>query len=221
MFPFIQLVSTPTVHILILITLCIMDLSKYGKHGSSLLLYLLDNREVPITDFSKLHISSHTYYRSLSYLESDGLVKRKERIKGRKLVLYSLTDKGRSVATNLKQAQEVSEGKLTTNENESPVITLSKSDYEKFHQKVRNLSVLSHFNVLDDHIAIRESNYDKKGDDRVVFVYVKLNGNGIMRLWCEEDQSFDCWHVKYAWTLPDVQAMVQYQIRNGNAKGIK
>ena len=197
-----------------------MDISKYGKHGSSLLLYLLDNGEVPITDFSKLHISSHTYYRSLSFLQSDGLVKRRERIKGRKLVLYSLTDKGRSVATNLKQAQEIGEGKFTTNENDNQVISLSRADYQEFKKNVRNLSVLSHFNVLDDHIAIREYNYDKQGNDRVVFVYVRVNGNGIMRLWCEVDNSFTCWHVKFAWTLPDVQAMVQYQIRNGNAKGV-
>ena len=139
---------------------------------------------------------------------------------GRNTYYISLTEKGKTTAEKLKEAQEVSEGKPTTNENDNPVITLSKSDYQEFKKNVRNLSVLSHFNVLDDHIAIREYNYDKQGNDRVVFVYVRLNGNGIMRLWCEADNSFSCWHVKFAWTLPDVQAMVQYQIRNGNARGI-
>ena len=154
-------------------------------------------------------------------LKNEGFLSVRREFAGRNTYYISLTEKGKTTAEKLKEAQEVSEGKPTTNENDNPVITLSKSDYQEFKKNVRNLSVLSHFNVLDDHIAIRESNYDKKGDERVVFVYVKLNGNGIMRLWCEEDQSFDCWHVKYAWTLPDVQAMVQYQIRNGNAKGIK
>jgi hypothetical protein len=73
---------------------------------------------------------------------------------------------------------------------------------------------------LDDHIAIHEINYDQQGHDRVVYVYTKLNGNGIMRLWCEAENSFECWQVKYARTLPDVQAMVQYQIGKGNVKGV-
>jgi hypothetical protein len=33
-----------------------------------------------------------------------------------------------------------------------------------------------------------------------------------MRLYCDVDQSTTCWHVQYAWTLPQVQAWVQYYI---------
>lgn len=189
------------------------------KHVSSLLIFLLDKDNVHKTDLVSVVHSNTSVDKLVNELKNEGFLLVRREFAGRNTYYISLTEKGKTTAEKLKEAQEVSEGKLTTNENESHVITLSKSDYEKFDQKVRNLSVLSHFNVLDDHIAIRESNYDKKGDERVVFVYVKLNGNGIMRLWCEEDQSFDCWHVKYAWTLPDVQAMVQYQIQHGNAKG--
>ena len=28
---------------------------------------------------------------------------------------------------------------------------------------------------------------NKKGHDRVFFIYVKVNGNGMLRLWCEVD----------------------------------
>ncbi len=74
-------------------------------------------------------------------------------------------------------------------------------------------------NVKDDHIVIEEFNYDNKGHNRTVFVYVKLNGNGILRLWCEVDQTFECKHTKFAWTLLDVQVMIEYQLLKGNVKG--
>jgi DNA-binding MarR family transcriptional regulator len=190
-----------------------MDISKYGSHATSILVYLLDHQEVPITKFTKgFSISPPTAYRTLSKLESDNLISRQEILKKRRLVKISITEKGREVALKLRELESV--------DNKDPnIIPLRQEDYNDFSQNTKNISVLSHLNVLDDHIALREVNYDHKGDDRVVFVYVKLNGNGIMRLWCEVDNSYTCWHVKYAWTLPDVQAMVQYQIKRGNARG--
>ena len=150
----------------------------------------------------------------LDALQKDGYIEITSNKIGPRVYSISLTEKGRNASSKFQSID------TPQNENDNHVITLSKSDYQEFKKNVKNLSGLGHLNVLDDHIAIREYNYDKKGDDRVVFVYVKLNGNGIMRLWCEVDNSFSCWHVKYAWTLPDVQAMVQYQIRNGNARGV-
>ena len=190
-----------------------MDISKYGSHATSILIYLLDHQDVPVTKFTKqFHISPPTAYRTLSKLEEDNLIVRKEILKKRRLVKISITDKGREVALTL--------SKLELVDNKPPdVIKLRQEDYLNFSQNTKNISVLSHLNVLDDHVALHEENYDHNGHDRVIFVYVKVNGNGIMRLWCEVDNSYSCWHVKYAWTLPDVQAMVQYQIRNGNARG--
>ncbi|WMT53537.1 hypothetical protein [Ferroplasma acidiphilum] len=74
---------------------------------------------------------------------------------------------------------------------------------------------------MDDHVAIEEHNYDLQGHDRVVFVYVKLNGNNIMRLWCDVDNTYDCVHTKYAWSLPDVQAMVEIQYAKGNVNRLQ
>ncbi len=191
-----------------------MDISKYGSHATSILIYLLDHQDVPVTKFTKqFHISPPTAYRTLSKLEEDNLIVRKEILKKRRLVKISITDKGREVALTL--------SKLELVDNKPPdVIKLRQEDYLNFSQNTKNISVLSHLNVLDDHVALHEENYDHNGHDRVIFVYVKVNGNGIMRLWCEVDNSYTCWHVKYAWTLPDVQAMVQYQITRGNAKGV-
>ncbi len=191
-----------------------MDISKYGSHATSILIYLLDHQDVPVTKFTKqFHISPPTAYRTLSKLEEDSLIIRKEILKKRRLVKISITEKGREIALKLRDIESL--------ENRAPeLVPVNHEDFNKFSENTKNLAVLSHLNVLDDHVALRETNFDLHGHDRVVFVYVKLNGNGIMRLWCEVDASYECWHVKYAWTLPDVQAMVQYQIKNGNAKGV-
>ena len=199
-----------------------MDISTYGKHGYSILLYLLNNGEVPVTDFNKIGISPHTYYRSLSLLQSDGLVKRREVIKRRKIVLFSLTEKGISMAKNLKQAQDAAEGKQPTEpdnekqENSNPeptggVIHLGDEDINiKLEPEERKnskyLKLLIHSNVLDDHITVEEAIPGRP--TRIFNIYIKQNGHGYFRLWCEADNSFDCWHVKEAWTYPAVQKMM-------------
>jgi len=206
-----------------------MDISTYGKHGYSILLYLLNNGEVPITDFNKIGISPHTYYRSLSLLQSDGLVKRREVIKRRKIVLFSLTEKGISMAKNLKQAQDAAEGKQPTEpdnekqENSNPeptggVIHLGDEDINiKLEPEERKnskyLKLLIHSNVLDDHITVEEAIPGRP--TRIFNIYIRQNGHGYFRLWCEEDKSFDCWHVKEAWAYPAVQKMMmEYKYKN-------
>jgi hypothetical protein len=104
------------------------------------------------------------------------------------------------------------------------VIASRTDSYEippDFGKEFEGLSAMTHLNVLDDHIAITEHNYDGTSRDRIVMVYVKLNGRGFMRLWCELDNSYDCRHTRYAWTLPSVQEMVQVQKEKGNMKDQK
>ena len=164
-------------------------------------------------ELSKVVKSHQVLDNLLDSLQKDGYIEISSNKIGPRVYSISLTPKGKAVSKTFNTIGNEENG------NEEQVISLSKSDYLEYTKNFKNISVLSHLNVLDDHIALRELNYDHKGNDRVVFVYVKLNGNGIMRLWCEVDNSFTCWHVKYAWTLPDVQAMVQYQIKHGNARG--
>ena len=182
-----------------------MDISIYGKHGSSILLYLLHNGEIPITDFSALGISPHSYYRSLSLLQSDGLVKRREKIDRRKIVLISLTDKGRAVARKLKEAEEVadqdSDGVIHIDGEE---INVALTPEER--ENSQYLKFLFHFNVMDNHITVEEAVPGKS--KRLFNIYLKQNCHGDFRLWCEQDDSFDCWHVKQAWGYPEVQEMM-------------
>ena len=188
-----------------------IDLGKYGKHAHSILLYIYEHNEIPITRLSELVKTSPTYTRTVELMASDGLINSREVIRHRRYRLISLTDKGKALAESLiRTEQELSIS------NSSPLYTLPPN----YEGQFKNLSADTHLNALDDRIAIKELNYDSADHDRVVFVHLKLDGNNIVRLWCEVDQTFDCVHTKYAWSLPDVQATVQNQVLKQNMKKV-
>ena len=180
------------------------NVSELGKKGIQILVYLLDNINKPVkkTDLLDVVASSTTVDDYVTLLEKYGLIEVIENKFGKKVINIRLTKRGEDVSYQLKHI-----GKTYVMPPEGSL-------------NFDNMQALVHMNVYDDHIAVEEYNYDHKGHNRTVFVYVKLNGNGVLRLWCEVDQTFHCRHTDFAWTLPDVQAMVQYQIRNGNAKGV-
>jgi len=184
-----------------------IDLGKYGKHTQAILLYIYDNNEIPITRLSELVKNSQTYSRTVHLLENDGIIKSREFVHNRLYRMISLTDKGKALAESLKQTEQV-----LSSSDSSPLHILPPNYEDQF----KNLSSNAHLNVLDDRIAIKELNFDGADHDRVVLIHLKLNGNNIVRLWCEVDQTFDCVHTKYAWSLHDVQAMVQIQYARGN-----
>jgi DNA-binding transcriptional ArsR family regulator len=182
-----------------------INLQPYGKFAYDIIRYLDEHPEVKITDLLKVVKSPDTLYRTLPKLQAADIIKEKDRVDRRRFVYIYLTDKGKRIAEGLKTAEQAVS-------SEEDIRTLPPNYTDQF----KNLSALTHLNVLDDHIAIRDLNFDGTGHDRVVFVYVKLNGNNLMRLWCEVDNTYDCVHTKYAWSLPDVQAMVQIQYAKGN-----
>ena len=190
-----------------------MDISKYGKHGSSILIYLLKNGEVPITDFSKINIGPTSYYRSLSNLEADGLVKRRETINRRKIVLVALTEKGKEFTEKLVELEQVA--KNAADQDAEGVIHIDGEEINvaltpEERENSKYLKFLFHFNVMDNHITVEEAVPGKRS--RIFNIYVKQNGHGIFRLWCEADDSYECWHVREAWTYPQVQKMMtQYK----------
>ena len=188
-----------------------MEILQRGKHISSILIFLLERGEVKKTDLSRVVSSPQTYQRAVKELEKEGYVVQRETIIGRRIVNVSLTPKGRSVAEQLKRAEEAAK--------DESVIQISDQEArdwaEEFKEATRNLSLLYHVNVFEDHVTIGE---EKDGRLRVINVYVRVNGHGIMRLWCELDNSYDCRHTRYAWTLPSVQEMVQVQKEKGNMK---
>ena len=98
-------------------------------------------------------------------LKKDGLIVVRGSEIGRKTYTISLTDRGKVAAEQLKRMDAVA---ARTETYELP------SDFDK---EFEGLSAMTHLNVLDDHIAITEHNYDGTWKDRIVMVYVKLKGN--------------------------------------------
>jgi DNA-binding MarR family transcriptional regulator len=197
-----------------------------NKNAVSILVYLLDKQRIPKTKLQAVS-TQHTINRVIPLLLEAELITVNEEFLGRKTHFVSLTPKGRQVAEQLKRAEEAAKG---IPPGEEPRIIIEKNDkgeemyvitpeYRQFAEERRKrLSALIHVNVLDDHISFKETNYESTGRDRIVTIYVKLNGNGILRLWCEVDESYDCWHVSEAWSLPEVREMYFNQVKKGNVQ---
>ena len=188
------------------------------KHAKSLLIALSKVEEAKKSDFFGIIKSHQVLDNLLNSLQKDNYLIIKESQVGPKKYSISLTPKGRSVAEQLKRAEEAARGVVIhENEGRAEIPASEAEDWaEKFRDATKNLSLLYHVNVFEDHVTIGE---EKDGKLRVINVYVKLNGKGMMRLWCEADESFECIHVKYAWTLPKVQEMYANNVRNGKVNG--
>ena len=179
------------------------------RYAKSVILKLLEKDTFMKSELFVIVTSNQTLDKLLVALEKDGYVSKISSKYGRRTYSISLTGKGRAAAEQLKRMDVIA---ARTDSYEMP---------EDFGKEFEGLSAMTHLNVLDDHIAVTEHNYDGSGRDRVVMVYVKVNGRGIMRLWCELDSSFECRHTRYAWTIPAVQEMVQVQKEKGNMKDQK
>ena len=146
-------------------------------------------------------------------LKNDGYIDIYEHILGRRTYEIKITDKGRQVAKKLKEAEEVADSPV--DQEAKGVIHIGGEDIDikltpEERENSKYLKFLFHFNVLDNHITVEEAVPGKRS--RIFNIYVKQNGNGIFRLWCEQDNSYDCWHVREAWGYPQVQKMMtQYK----------
>ncbi len=174
------------------------------KHAIDAIKYIYLKGTIKKTDLLEIITSSWTLDKLIPKLERDGLITVRSSEIGRRTYTISLTDKGKVAAEQLTKIDE----------RVSAVYVMPPD----FGKEFEGLSAMTHLNVLEDHIAVTEHNYDGTGKDRIVMVYVKLNGRGFMRLFCEIDEAYECRHTRYAWTLPSVQEMVQIQRDKGNIK---
>jgi DNA-binding HxlR family transcriptional regulator len=177
------------------------------KRKIQILLFLLERGVAKKYDFLDLMKNMYMIDKHLIELEKNGYI-----VMNKIGVTYqiSLTEKGKLMAEQLKKMNKLPE------EKEEPIAEISKEKYEQMAKDWKRLSALTHVNVLDDHIVLKEYNYDGQGHDRLVTIYVMINHDKVMRLYCDVDQSTTCWHVQYAWTLPEVQAWVQYHLQKGD-----
>ena len=174
-------------------------------------MFILEKGKIKKTDLSEIIPNPQTYNRMVDELYKADLVSIEEKIMGRKTVILSLTEKGREVAEQLKKAEAAAKG-LTIHEEEGRIEI--KNVPEEWKEKWKNLRALFHVNVFEDHVTIMETNHEGTGRERIFNIYVRENGQGHLRLWCEADESFDCHHIGYALTLAPVQDMFA-RVRGG------
>ena len=186
------------------------------SYAKSILILLLDhNGNAKKSDFSDIATSWKTLSDVISGLQQEGYLTISEQIRGRKTYEIKITDKGRQVAKKLKEAEEVADS--PADQEADAIIHFDGEDINvkltpEQEENTKYLKFLFHSNVLDNHISVEEAVPGKP--TRNFNIYVKRNGNGIFRLWCELDESYTCWHVSKAWGYPQVQKMMtQYKGR--------
>ncbi len=187
------------------------------RHANKILIFLLERGEIKKTDLLEVVSSSDSLSKSLRDLEEAGLIVSDVLSIGRKVITLRLTPKGEEVARGLLLVKEVIISESP--ELNQALAKLHEKDVKewrrRFNHATKGLSMLYHVNVMEDHVTIGEKTAT---GERVINIYVRVNGHGILRLWCEEDESFECVHVQYAWTLPDVQEMYFNQVKTGNVR---
>ena len=173
------------------------------KYAKSVISYLSNHDHILKTELQNIVKNLYSLNSLLEKLEEDGIISIEKKPFGKNITEINLTPKGREVAEQLKKAQEIAESPSVEIEESSPKIGIT----EEAASHVQELRLLYHTNVLDDHVTISEIPRNG-GRTRIFNIYIKRNGHGNFRLWCEDDNSFDCVHVEVAWTYPQVQEMV-------------
>ncbi|MEM3860662.1 MAG: hypothetical protein QW478_14915, partial [Candidatus Micrarchaeaceae archaeon] len=151
--------------------------------------------------------NSYSLESNLKLLSEKGLVKIREEVIIRRTYFISLTERGRAVAIQLKKADEMITGSL------HQIDELSGKTEMEFRDLFDKISQLFSVKTYDDHSIIEDSSSKEK-----VTILLKNDEKGVLRLWCEKDQSFVCFHTKYCWSLPEVQSMYFYSLKNEFAR---
>jgi len=128
------------------------------RHASEILIFLLNQGKIKKTDLLEIVSSSDSLSNTLRKLQDDGLIIMETKIIGRKTIYLSLTEKGQTVAEQLKKAEQVVEGNeisdfLTDdmkilvyllNEKETPYESLK----ERFSGAYSSVSRLRHMKLI-------------------------------------------------------------------------
>ncbi len=166
------------------------------KYAKSILLYLLKKGEVLQKDLSHIVKNLRSLKQILDSLEDDGLITITEKIIGRRAYYISLTDKGRVVAEQLRNAEKLAK--------------LTPEEIERF----KRMRALIHVNVYEDHITIMDIGWE---DERVVNIYARPKGD-VVYFWCDVDEDTDCYHIQYMFANPKLSDFVRGWIEKNGFK---
>lgn len=175
-----------------------------GRQYVTPLLIRLYSGKAKMTDLLEIVSNYSTIRLLVRDLQDEGYVEVKETFEDKRKIYVSLTEKGLLIAEQLNNAQMVASGKAFK----------MTPDWRK--KRFPGLSAMTHLNALDDHVAIQEIDNSGKTTS-VIMVYVKRI-NSHFELWCEKDESKECKHVDFAWSLPEMRNLIEEYIRQGKVK---
>lgn len=189
---------------------CIMD-SLDLKYAKSVIQRLTEKDTFMKSELFDIVTSNQVLDKLLDSLQKDGYITKNLSTYGRRTYSISLTPKGNAVAEQLKRTQEVAKGEIM---EEGAQFKMPPDWRVRF----KGLSAMTHLNVLDDHVAIQEIDHSGKTTS-VIMVYVKRI-NSHFELWCEKDESKECRHVDFAWSLPHMRSLIEDYIKQGKIKEV-
>ena len=166
---------------------------------SQKILYELLDGDKKISHFLPIANNSyHTLRNKIKKLKEAGLIKTMEKRrygdKGPKTIVVSLTERGKVVAEQLRNAEKLAK--------------LTPEEIERF----KRMRALIHVNVYEDHITIMDIGWE---DERVVNIYARPKGD-VVYFWCDVDEDTDCYHIQYMFANPKLSDFVRAWIeRNG------
>ncbi|MEM3844687.1 MAG: hypothetical protein QXU98_03155 [Candidatus Parvarchaeota archaeon] len=160
------------------------------------------NSETTKSSLLKAVPNSYSLESNLKLLSKKGLVKIREEVIIRRTYFISLTERGRAVAIQLKKAEDMITG--------SPTLISSSDEVEKqFGEALESAAQAFSVKTYDDHCMMEE----RKTNEKITIIIGK-DDKGIQKLMCKKDNSFICFHCRYSWTLPEVQAMYFRYVRS-------
>ena len=165
------------------------------RYAKAILVFLLKHPEgVMQKDLFHIVKNSATREKVLKALEADELIKIETHVVGRKKYNISLTVMGQAVAEQLRQADRISK--------------FSPEELEKY----RNIHVMEHFNVYDDHITLTDRTINGV---RYVNIYLRPKGD-VLYFWCEMDDDTDCYHIGYLFVDDKLRNFIKEKLdKNG------
>ena len=181
------------------------------KYAKSVIQRLSEKETFMKSELFDIVTSNQVLDKLLDAFQRDGYITKGLSTYGRRTYSISLTAKGHAVAEQLKRTQEVAKGEIT---EEGAQFKMPPDWRDRF----KGLSAMSLLNVLDDHVAIQEIDHSGKTTS-VIMVYVKRI-NSHFELWCEKDESKECRHVDFAWSLPHMRALIEEYIKEGKIKEV-
>lgn len=160
-----------------------------------ILLRLLDLKgDVVKSSLLKIVPNVYALENNLKLLEKNRLIRIREEVVIRRAFYISLTEKGKAVAEQIMSVEDLIAGTHLFQREENV-----EEPGDRF------LGILKYFSALykidiSDNIMMKEISSNKS-----IGICMKYDDRNIPRLWCQLDGSFECFHVKYAWAMNEVQ----------------